>query len=490
MRIAISVKIHDLRQWLLPLRAALEAQGHQVTFRLVSGGEADEAGSLWRKRIETLVFGRGKGLWQPLPAQALAPAMDDRAVDLVLTLSREGHERSDLALFLDGEPGIGGLDAILLRRFIPYLEIRDGQGKVLEEALPALDEQDVLVRALDAYYARCITLVRRAIARHGQVSRAPGMGRGSGQPRLEAPPSLARTILGRIARRLTPPRIDHWRVGIRLRRPALNFAQDALIEGFTWLEDDGTRYYADPMLFEHEGRHFLFVEEYPFATRRGLISCCELAPDGQALHPPIPILSGDSHFSYPFLFRHGGEIYLMPENAAANRLPLYRASGFPFRWEWERDLLPGRALHDATLFEEAGTFWLMGMSQDDGGSSWDCLSLYRAASPLGPFEAVPNNPILMDARYARPAGPVLMVDGAPLRPVQSCLGGYGRFIRFLSIDAIGEMGLVQAERGRLLAPRESDILGVHTYSRDSRFEVIDACSAQRLHGGWLGRISR
>jgi hypothetical protein len=113
-------------------------------------------------------------------------------------------------------------------------------------------------------------------------------------------------------------------------------------------------------------------------------------------------------------------------------------------------------------------------TEEDGGSSWDCLSAFVADTPLGPFERVGAGPLLVDARYARSAGPVIEVGGRLVRPVQSCLGHYGRFLRFLAIDEVSAAGIVQHETGRLLAPLGTKAAGVHTYGINDRFEVIDA----------------
>jgi hypothetical protein len=296
-----------------------------------------------------------------------------------------------------------------------------------------------------------------------------------------APGFLARTlghrVIGRVAGGVM--RKDHWRVGIRPALEPFQWIGDQHLESFTWLPDDGERYYADPMLWHERGIDFLFVEEFPYATGRGIIAYTELDEQGRPRFTPRPVIERPTHLSYPFLFRHDGEIYMAPENTIENHLPLYRAVSFPDHWEECAPLVAGIGLHDATLLAHEGAWWLIANEAREGGSSWDCLCVYRSSSPLGPFEPHPANPLLVDARLARSAGPIIAMEGKLIRPVQNCLGGYGRFLRFSEIEMLSEHGFRQRETGRLLPRAGSRIAGVHSYGRNARFEVIDGLTTRR-----------
>ncbi len=76
------------------------------------------------------------------------------------------------------------------------------------------------------------------------------------------------------------------------------------------MPDDRKRYYADPFLFTHNGRKWLFVEEYDYQTENGIISCA--AVDGnKSIYLPRALVR-PYHLSYPFVFGHQGEIYMVP----------------------------------------------------------------------------------------------------------------------------------------------------------------------------------
>ena len=84
-----------------------------------------------------------------------------------------------------------------------------------------------------------------------------------------------------------------------------------------------------------------------------------------------------------------------------------------------------------------------------------------------------NGRSLIDARLARPAGPVVERDGALWRPAQDCSAGYGRKLALVRIDRLDPENFEQT-RVHLLAPGRywpGDRL--HTLNRWGRLECID-----------------
>lgn len=262
------------------------------------------------------------------------------------------------------------------------------------------------------------------------------------------------------------------------------------------LPDDGQRYYADPFLFERDGRVHLFVEELPHATNRGIISVTEIGADGRAAGTPRPVLDTGHHLSYPQVFSRDGEIWMLPEQHKSGSLILYRAVDFPDRWEVAATLVH-EPLHDATIFEHHGLVWIAATHEgplfepEPGraaavrwGSSWDSLVFFKAPSLLGPWSRHSSGPVLIDAASARSGGPVLTAgDGIKVRPVQDCVRGYGTALGFARIDRLDADGSLsgayrQTLIGRLRFPARSAIAGPHTLSRletgGLRIEAIDA----------------
>ena len=192
----------------------------------------------------------------------------------------------------------------------------------------------------------------------------------------------------------------------------------------------------------------------------------------QLVRPQVALDTG-SHLSYPFVFERDGEIYMIPESRVTREVVVHRAVDFPLRWERHATLLEGVNVGDPTLVEHAGRFWLFVNSAVEGATSSDELSIYVADYPFGPYRPHASNPVVSDVRRARPAGRVLEIEGALIRPAQDSERGYGARVVFQRITRLDEIGYSEEEVGSIEGDWLADNLGTHTYDRDQRFEVID-----------------
>jgi hypothetical protein len=263
-----------------------------------------------------------------------------------------------------------------------------------------------------------------------------------------------------------------WHVAWRMVRDSEPIkAAHYAVGQFRTLDDAAASYFADPFLFVHQGSTHIFVEEVPNATGRGIISHFTLDARGVPSKPSA-VLDTGSHLSYPQVFEHGGEIYMMPESSAAGGLDLYRATTFPLAWEKVGRLTEGR-IHDATLFGHEGRLWIAAGSETLQSSSWDGLSLYYADRLEGPWSPHHLNPVLIDAAGARPAGPLWRdAQGSLVRPAQDCTRGYGGALTLKRILELSPARFREEPMGTV-AFGEAGILGPHTIGRAGGFEVVD-----------------
>ena len=121
---------------------------------------------------------------------------------------------------------------------------------------------------------------------------------------------------------------------------------------------------------------------------------------------PYPVLERPYHLSYPFVFEHDGNTYMLPETAANGTIELYECEEFPHRWVLKKTMMEGVYAVDSTLHFHEGRWWLFTNIRDnEGASSDDELFLFFADSPLAEnWTPHPLNPIVSDASCARPAG--------------------------------------------------------------------------------------
>jgi hypothetical protein len=232
------------------------------------------------------------------------------------------------------------------------------------------------------------------------------------------------------------------------------------------------RFYADPFLFGHGGRRFIFFEDFDWSCGRAVICYVEIDADGRRGLPGVA-LSQDCHLSYPFVFEAGEAIYMVPETAGRRTVELYRAARFPDVWTLERVLLSDVAATDATLLRHEGRLWLFVAIAVDGGRPIDELFLFSSESLGGEWEPHPMNPVVSDVRCARPAGRVFVQDGQLIRPAQDCSRSYGWRVVFNRVEVLSASDYRERPVGAIEPAPGSGNLRTHSYDCDGVFEVLD-----------------
>jgi hypothetical protein len=248
--------------------------------------------------------------------------------------------------------------------------------------------------------------------------------------------------------------------------------------------------YADPVLFEHEGRHHLFCEEIAPGSARAVISHAELRTDGKRVDPPNPVLEADYHLSYPFVFAHEREVFMIPETSAQRRVELYRATEFPHSWQKEAVLLEDIVACDATLLAEDDRLWLFVGVAATHATMLDELHLFTATEVRGPWQPHPLNPVVSDVRCARPAGAIQHWGERLVRPGQDGSRRYGGAVSFRQIDLLSVDGYAEHEIGRLEPADLGDARATHTYASDGTFEAVDLRRRRLQPMQGLGALSR
>jgi len=200
------------------------------------------------------------------------------------------------------------------------------------------------------------------------------------------------------------------------------------------LADSGKNYLADPFLFRQGGRLWAFFEIFDYRQNTGSIGVAELT--GNGLGPIETVLSGGGHLSYPQVFAHGEEIYMMPECCARRRVEIWRAVRFPYEWELAATALEGAIAVDSNLHFDGGKWWLItNVAFDPSIDAGLELSVFEADGPLlKNLAAHACNPVIADARYARNGGRIFRQGGKLYRPAQSLeFGKYGYGLYIMEI---------------------------------------------------------
>ena len=474
------------RRWQARLAAAIERDGHAVALEFASSKSAPSQGLALLLEMERLAYGARPGAFE----KDRVPANDARngapyAVVIDLRDSpeiRDGSGHTLVPLF-DGVPGESALIAALLDKRAPEIGIaRWGETpQIVARGLPVLESPNIISYGLDQVLARVEDLLCQCVRRivRGEEPIGKPVSRRS---RSSSPAALFAIsgLAGKITQRLTQLAVhpEHWRIAYR--QPA----DDPTIERGAWpdapwtsLPDDLQRYFADPFPFVAAGRTYIFCEEYPYATRKGVISLFEII-DGRPT-TPRPILERPYHLSYPFVFRQGANIYMIPETSAVGRIELYRAESFPDRWTFERVLVHDIVASDATLVTWQGRDWLFASIAGEGASTWDALGLFYADHLFAEWRPHPLNPVLIDAGAARPGGAMVPMNGRLRRVAQDCRAMYGGGIVIADVDRLDPEDYAQTVRAVLGPPAGLRARGAHTLNTAQGLEIIDVVGPVR-----------
>lgn len=281
-------------------------------------------------------------------------------------------------------------------------------------------------------------------------------------------PAIAKKVVERPFRKA---RVQHWRIGIRLNAtPLYSRESDGSFGGFRWIESAKGHFWADPFPVEEAGRRWVFFEDYVYAEKRACICCAEIADDGSLLSPARCLEDPEQHYSYPYVFRAGKDLFMTPESGNSGLVDLYRCEEFPRKWKRQATLLRGKFV-DPSIWQQDGMWWMI-VTTADPDARCAALYLFYAEALEGPWTMHPANPISTDARNNRGAGKIMCAEGRLLRPSQSCCPVYGYSF---SLNEITKLSPAEYEEHALreYKPEGLEVKAMHTYNWIPGIEMID-----------------
>lgn len=291
---------------------------------------------------------------------------------------------------------------------------------------------------------------------------------------------------------------DYWRIAYRKTENNETFLQGngrEEITGFHLLPQEKFITQADPFLFTYEGESWLFYERQDLTDMKGTLWCVNLDAPGKK---PVCVLEEDFHLSYPQVFRYGNEIYMLPETRGAGDVRLYRCLEFPGKWEFAGKLFDLEAVDTTVLFDRHGS--TDDEKTDCNGKSDDCemshgscrvftytkkhLEIYHCQLERDMFQIRKAEKIYSGPASAtdRPGGSIVRMTGQGgtgrmLRPAQNCTDYYGQELIVNEIDRLEKQSFrehvyCRLSPGQIRLPGVNPV-GIHTYNRNERYEVID-----------------
>jgi hypothetical protein len=218
---------------------------------------------------------------------------------------------------------------------------------------------------------------------------------------------------------------SYWSIGYQTSNSPFDVSPEtAAVYGRGQLPPD-VHGVADPFLLERDGTIYLFYELIVNTSPAAKIAVSTYDQDNQAWNFHSVILDEPFHLSYPFVFEYGSEVYMIPETKKAGAVRLYRATDFPSKWEFEKNLIEDKKFVDSSIFCWQGNYYLFTSRKRK-------LYLYYSKSPTGDWKLHPRSPVKR-WNYARCAGKIFEDDGRLFRFAQEQAKGYGMGLRRFEI---------------------------------------------------------
>lgn len=225
---------------------------------------------------------------------------------------------------------------------------------------------------------------------------------------------------------------------------------------------------ADPFMYEADGEHYLFVELFEKKKNKACIAYYKFI-DGKPVYQG-KIIDQMYHMSYPCVFEHNGVHYMIPETSANLSIDLYQATEFPHKWQKVKTLFSGVRYIDTTVLKQADRYYavsyqkaIQGWLLDSFVLDMETMTMIKVASKQ------------YDTNICRPAGRFLKNDQL-LRPAQNCAKKYGENLILYCVDRFDDTHYEEHEAMRMDAssiPMDRKPDRIHTYNRDSLYEVVD-----------------
>jgi len=250
----------------------------------------------------------------------------------------------------------------------------------------------------------------------------------------------------------------------------------------------GGDFLADPFIVPDTGGRVLLCEWMRVRRGQGVIARVELGATGSIVDIQTIIDWPPFHLSYPHVFRHEGVLYCCPESCHSRSVRLYELSADARQAVKYEVILDNFAAVDPTLFHHDGRYWLM-CTRATANQYNTHLHAFHSSSMKGPWIPHAQNPIVIDAASARPAGRVFREQGRLFRPAQDCSERYGGGLRLMEIERLTPDEYIEKPVWGIYPPLgPHGKHGVHTVNADDGVIVYDAYSERFSPLAWLHRL--
>ena len=283
-------------------------------------------------------------------------------------------------------------------------------------------------------------------------------------------------ILNSIVSKLLSPNVIRYSVAY-----AYHNEHSKPLERYSEILNPKGRFLADPFVFEHDDNNYIFVEDLFFNDNKGRISVIKI--DGDNYEFQGEVIEEDFHLSFPFIFKDGNEIYLIPESHANLDIRLYRCIEFPHKWEFDQTLMKNVSAADTMILNKEGT-WFMLTNICSAGSNDHQSELHifysdkLKSNSWNPIAS--GNPVIFNSLKARNGG--LFNHENKIYRVNQAHGQahYGKSFDINEILCLSKEEYKEKECLSVNANFKDEIISTHSFNANKKVAVVDFARHQRL----------
>ena len=231
---------------------------------------------------------------------------------------------------------------------------------------------------------------------------------------------------------------------------------------------------ADPFLVEFNEKNYVFVEEYNFTKKKGVISVYLI--DCSTYRKLGIVLEENFHLSFPYIFKFENNYYLLPETAKNNDIRVYECINFPLEWKLKKILMKEVSSSDNMIFKYNNIWWLFcnidTSNLDDHSSE---LSIFYSKNGPITDDWIPHkkNPVIVNSNLARNAG--LIFDEKNIFRVSQLpkFMSYGNKFQINKILVLNNENYFEEPFCKVSPLFKKNLIGTHHISSNKKFTIFD-----------------
>ncbi|MGE0055900.1 MAG: hypothetical protein AB7S74_17015 [Hyphomicrobium sp.] len=377
---------------------------------------------------------------------------------IVASPVRKGEPLTRIALI---KMGLSADDAVILKHAI--LRTRQTIQENFDHAVDVMSEWPASV-------AKMLTCGCELPVEHASIAAFnDAQGLSPGQSTKGAVSELLRWLRSKIGSLFT---FDQWHIGLA-HRSFQEVLEGGLPDDISWAPTPRWGvFYADPMGIEVADGLKVLCERYDHWIGKGDICAFDYSASKGWSKKAVDAIDEPFHLSYPYVLQTGDLKVCLPESCEAGAAFAYSIKADGAISSTEKKQFLNFEIADPTLIKHEGLWYLFGA---EAREAQHALRIWYSDSVEGPWTPHPANPVKCDVQTARPAGPIVRLNGKLYRPSQDSTYSYGSACNIMEVVELSPTSFNEVCARKIEPnPRWSYPEGIHTLTTTRDGILIDA----------------